>query len=157
MITPHPEEAKVNAMLYREDSYPEHFTINDQLNERLERVRLGLVHVLTELLPKEGSCEAIHCWLFGMLSLVEISLIDKNKSSSKCLTTRDNSLNNIIHDARIASNYTGQLLELWDQNLDSRLHAANPAAAARFRTLITEINATARRIDHRVEGLEAGK
>ena len=157
MITPHPEEKKVNDMLSRKEPYPESFTTDDRITERLERFRIGLVHVLTEILPTEGSRDEIHCWLTGMLHLVEFSLIDANKASETKVATRDSRMASIAHDAGIASGYSGQLLELWDKNLDRRLHAANPAAAARFRTLIAELNATARRIHHRIEALEVGK
>lgn len=157
MMTPHPEEEKVNAMMYREEPYPESFTTTDRTNERLERIRTGLVHVLTELLPGEGSRDEIYCWLFGVLNVVEFTLIDVKKPPEKQVATRDNRMMNVAHDAGIASKYTGQLLELWDKNLDRRLHVANPTAAARFRTLIAEINSTARRIHHRLDSLEAAK
>ena len=48
-------------------------------------------------------------------------------------------LKNILSDVEAGDLYARQLLSLWDEHLHEKLKAANPKAAARFRTLIFEI------------------
>lgn len=154
MIELHPETSKVNAMLSREEAYPEHFTTNDRIAERLSRFRTGLVHVITQVLPN-GDTEKANCWLSMMLALVDMAQIDFDKEKAAA-ESQDApvSVPQLSHgpqrDVQIACKYSGQLLTLWDAHLDEKLQAANPAAAARFRTLISELNDTVNRADFRL-------
>ena len=154
MIELHPETAKVQAMLSREEAYPDHFTAADRIAERLTRFRTGLVHVLTEVLPN-GDKESLTCWLSQMLFLIDAANIDAEKDKAAkgnhLATTTPQLSQGVEHDVKIACQYSGQLLDLWDAHLDEKLQAANPKAAARFRTLISELNDTVNRADFRLD------
>ena len=47
----HPAELEAEAMLSREQPYPEDFTLAERTAERMARARNGLVHVMTDLSP----------------------------------------------------------------------------------------------------------
>ncbi|EPS6939493.1 nicotinic acetylcholine receptor subunit beta [Salmonella enterica subsp. enterica serovar Tennessee] len=74
----HPAELEVEAMLSREQPYPDSFTPEDRIAERMSRVRMGLAHVMTEITPKlePEQAEVINCWLDKIMALVNITLID---------------------------------------------------------------------------------
>ena len=56
----HPAELEAEAMLSREQAYPDDFTLADRTAERMTRARNGLAHVMTDLLPLlEGEQAAI--------------------------------------------------------------------------------------------------
>lgn len=154
MIELHPETAKVKAMLSREEAYPDHFTSADRIAERLTRFRTGLVHVLTDVLPN-GDKESVSCWLSQMLLLIDMANLDAEKDKAAkgnhIATTTPQPSQGVEHDVKISCKYSGQLLDLWDAHLDEKLQAANPTAAARFRTLISELNDTVNRADFRLD------
>lgn len=61
----HPAELEAEAMLSREQPYPEDFTLAERTAERMARARNGLVHVMTDLSPYLDVEQAVivHCWL----------------------------------------------------------------------------------------------
>ncbi|HDP9988365.1 TPA: nicotinic acetylcholine receptor subunit beta [Escherichia coli] len=79
----HPAELEAEAMLSREQAYPDDFTLADRTAERMTRARNGLAHVMTDLLPLlEGEQAAIaHCWLSKVLKIVDIARIDAEGSA----------------------------------------------------------------------------
>ncbi|WES69657.1 hypothetical protein [Superficieibacter sp. HKU1] len=79
LINPHPAEIDVEAMLSREHAYPDSFTLAERKAERLTRARLGISHVMTELIPllDDDKGAEIYCWLNKVLTLVDIAIIDE--------------------------------------------------------------------------------
>ena len=78
MMEQHPEYSNAIAMLSREEAYSESFTTNERISERLERFRTGLVHIITEILPKHDTQKEYH-WLSALLHLLEMTQIDLAK------------------------------------------------------------------------------
>lgn len=74
----HPAEADADAMLSREHAYPDSFSLAERTAERMTRARLGISHVMTELLPKleEDQQAELYCWLDKVLLLVDLARID---------------------------------------------------------------------------------
>lgn len=79
------------------------------------------------------------------------AITEKSASTNQLTTTTPQLSQGVDHDVKIACQYSGQLLDLWDAHLDEKLQAANPKAAARFRTLISELNDTVNRADFRLD------
>lgn len=79
----HPAELEAEAMLSREQAYPDDFTLADRTAERMTRARNGLAHVMTDLLPLlEAEQAAIaYCWLSKVLTIVDIARIDAEASA----------------------------------------------------------------------------
>lgn len=75
----HPAELEAEAMLSREQAYPDDFT----LAERMTRARNGLAHVMTELAPHMDAEQtaAVQCWLMKVLAIVDATLIDAEGSA----------------------------------------------------------------------------
>ena len=65
LLNRHPAEVEAEAMLSHPQPYPEGFTFNDRTSARMERARLGLVHVMVNLLPavEDERKEDIYYWL----------------------------------------------------------------------------------------------
>lgn len=78
LLNRHPAEVEAEAMLGHPQPYPEGFTFNDLTFARMERARLGLVHVMVNLLPavEDERKEDIHYWLDAVLTIVDITRID---------------------------------------------------------------------------------
>lgn len=78
----HPAELEAEAMLSREQPYPEDFTLAERTAERMARARMGLAHVMTDLAPfLDGEQAAIvHYWLDKVLTIVDITKIDAEAS-----------------------------------------------------------------------------
>lgn len=74
----HPAELEAEAMLSREQSYPDDFTLAERTAERMTRVHNGLAHVMTDLLPLLDVEQAVivHCWLYKVLAIVDMARID---------------------------------------------------------------------------------
>ncbi|QLY66298.1 nicotinic acetylcholine receptor subunit beta [Enterobacter asburiae] len=74
----HPAENDVDAMLSREHAYPDSFSLAERTAERLDRARLGLSHVKTELLPalEEDQRAEMYCWLSKVLTIVDAGRLD---------------------------------------------------------------------------------
>ncbi|CAM6190795.1 nicotinic acetylcholine receptor subunit beta [Citrobacter freundii] len=74
----HPAENDVDAMLSCEHAYPDSFSLAERTAERMTRARLGISHVMTELLPKleEDHQAELYCWLDKVLLIVEVARID---------------------------------------------------------------------------------
>ncbi|OHY62425.1 hypothetical protein BB778_24020 [Pluralibacter gergoviae] len=66
-------------------------------------------------------------------------------------------LKNVIRDIEAGDLYARKLLSLWDEHLHEKLRAANPQAAARFRTLIFETAAATDRAGMRLKNIQGGK
>ncbi|EPD1509017.1 hypothetical protein EDC47_11428 [Raoultella planticola] len=79
----HPADLEAEAMLSREQPYPDSFTLAERTAERMTRARNGLAHVMTDLSPHlDGEQAAIvHCWLDKVLTIVDITRIDAEASS----------------------------------------------------------------------------
>lgn len=79
----HPAELEAEAMLSREQPYPEDFTLAERTAERMTRARNGLAYVMTELAPRLDDEQAaiVHCWLDKVLAIVDIARIDAEASS----------------------------------------------------------------------------
>ena len=73
----HPAELEAEAMLSREQAYPDDFTLADRTAERMTRASNGLAHVMTELLPLLEVEQAfiVHCWLYKVLAFVDMARI----------------------------------------------------------------------------------
>ena len=78
----HPAELEAEAMLSREQPYPEDFTLAERTSERMTRARNGLAHVMTDLSPLLDVEQAVivHCWLDKVLAIVDITRIDAEAS-----------------------------------------------------------------------------
>ena len=74
----HPAELEAEAMLSREQSYPDDFTLAERTAERMTRARNGLAHVMTDLLPllEVEQAVIVHCWLDKVLAIVDMARID---------------------------------------------------------------------------------
>ncbi|ENI4430287.1 nicotinic acetylcholine receptor subunit beta [Klebsiella variicola subsp. variicola] len=74
----HPAELEAEAMLSREQSYPDDFTLAERTAERMTRVHNGLDHVMTDLLPllEVEQAVIVHCWLYKVLAIVDMARID---------------------------------------------------------------------------------
>lgn len=74
----HPAELEAEAMLSREQSYPDDFTLAERTAERMTRVHNGLAHVMTDLLPllEVEQAVIVHCWLYKVLAIVDMARID---------------------------------------------------------------------------------
>ncbi|HBQ3047474.1 TPA: nicotinic acetylcholine receptor subunit beta [Klebsiella quasipneumoniae subsp. similipneumoniae] len=79
----HPAVLQAEAMLSREQPYPEDFTLAERTAERMTRGRNGLAYVMTELAPRLDDEQAaiVHCWLDKVLAIVDIARIDAEASS----------------------------------------------------------------------------
>lgn len=79
----HPSELEAEAMLSREQAYPDDFTLADRTAERMTRARDGLAHVMTELAPHMDAEQtaAVQCWLMKVLAIVDAILIDAEASA----------------------------------------------------------------------------
>ncbi|EKL0258871.1 nicotinic acetylcholine receptor subunit beta [Salmonella enterica] len=79
----HPAELEAEAMLSREQAYPDDFTLADRTAERMTRARNGLAHVMTDLLPllevEQGAIA--YCRLSKILTIVDIARIDAEGSA----------------------------------------------------------------------------
>jgi len=78
----HPSEFEAEAMLSREQAYPDHFTPCERIAERLKRARTGLTHVMAEICPtlEEEQAKTVYCWLDKILDIVDIARIDAEGS-----------------------------------------------------------------------------
>lgn len=74
----HPADLEAEAMLSREQPYPDSFTLAERTAERMARARNGLAHVMTELAPRldDEQAATVYCWLNKVLSIVDIARID---------------------------------------------------------------------------------
>ncbi|MGE6587343.1 nicotinic acetylcholine receptor subunit beta [Raoultella planticola] len=79
----HPADLEAEAMLSREQPYPDSFTLAERTAERMTRDRNGLAHVMTDLSPHLDDEQAaiVHCWLNKVLTIVDITRIDAEASS----------------------------------------------------------------------------
>ncbi|HBR1160742.1 TPA: nicotinic acetylcholine receptor subunit beta [Klebsiella quasipneumoniae subsp. similipneumoniae] len=79
----HPAVLQAEAMLSREQPYPEDFTLAERTAERMTRARNGLAYVMAELAPRLDDEQAaiVHCWLDKVLAIVDIARIDAEASS----------------------------------------------------------------------------
>ncbi|HAV9499325.1 TPA: nicotinic acetylcholine receptor subunit beta [Escherichia coli] len=79
----HPAVLQAEAMLSREQPYPEDFTLAERTAERMTRARNNLAYVMTELAPRLDDEQAaiVHCWLDKVLAIVDIARIDAEASS----------------------------------------------------------------------------
>lgn len=75
----HPSELEAEAMLSREQAYPDDFTLAD----RMTRARDGLAHVMTDLATQLDDEQAaiVYCWLSKVLTIVDIARIDAEASA----------------------------------------------------------------------------
>ncbi|HBX2609286.1 host cell division inhibitor Icd-like protein [Escherichia coli] len=76
-------EQEAEAMLSREQAYPDDFTLADRTAERMTRARNGLAHVMTDLAPHMDAEQtaAVQCWLMKVLAIVDATLIDAEASA----------------------------------------------------------------------------
>ena len=74
----HPSELEAEAMLSREQDYPDDFTLADRTAERMTRARDGLAHVMTDLVTQLDDEQAaiVYCWLSKVLTIIDIARID---------------------------------------------------------------------------------
>lgn len=79
----HPADLEAEAMLSREQPYPDSFTLAERTAERMTRDRNGLAHVMTDLSPHLDVEQAVvvHCWLDKVLAIVDIARIDAEANS----------------------------------------------------------------------------
>ncbi len=79
----HPAEIEAEAMLSREQPYPDSFTLAERTAERMTRARNGLVHVMTDLATQLDDEQAaiVYCWLSKVLTIVDIARIDAEGSA----------------------------------------------------------------------------
>ncbi|MEQ2403494.1 nicotinic acetylcholine receptor subunit beta [Enterobacter intestinihominis] len=79
----HPSELEAEAMLSREQAYPDDFTLADRTAERMPRARDGLAHVMTDLVTQLDDEQAaiVYCWLSKVLTIVDIARIDAEASA----------------------------------------------------------------------------
>ena len=78
----HPADLEAEAMLSREQPYPDSFSLAERTAERMTRARNGLAHIMTELAPRLDDEQAaiVHCWLDKVLAIVDITRIDAEAS-----------------------------------------------------------------------------
>ncbi|HDC4299292.1 nicotinic acetylcholine receptor subunit beta [Enterobacter kobei] len=79
----HPSELEAEAMLSREQDYPDDFTLADHTAERMTRARDGLAHVMTDLVTQLDDEQAaiVYCWLSKVLTIIDIARIDAEASA----------------------------------------------------------------------------
>ncbi|MEE2245442.1 nicotinic acetylcholine receptor subunit beta [Klebsiella pneumoniae] len=79
----HPAELEADAMLSREQDYPDDFTLADRTAERMTRARDGLAHVMTDLVTQLDDEQAaiVYCWLSKVLTIIDIARIDAEASA----------------------------------------------------------------------------
>lgn len=79
----HPADLEAEAMLSREQPYPDSFTLAEHTAERMTRARNGLAHVMTDLLPllEVEQAAIAYCWLSKVLTIVDIARIDAEGSA----------------------------------------------------------------------------
>ncbi|ELX9557210.1 nicotinic acetylcholine receptor subunit beta [Enterobacter asburiae] len=79
----HPSELEAEAMLSREQDYPDDFTLADRTAERMTRARDGLAHVMTDLVTQLDDEQAaiVYCWLSKVLTIIDIARIDAEASA----------------------------------------------------------------------------
>lgn len=79
----HPADLETEAMLSREQPYPDSFTLAERTAERMTRARNGLAHVMTDLLPllEVEQAAIAYCWLSKVLTIVDIARIDAEGSA----------------------------------------------------------------------------
>ncbi|ELW9389558.1 nicotinic acetylcholine receptor subunit beta [Klebsiella pneumoniae] len=79
----HSSELEAEAMLSREQAYPDDFTLADRTAERMARARNGLVHVMTDLSPylDDEQAAIVYCWLDKVLAIVDMARIDAEGSA----------------------------------------------------------------------------
>ncbi|HBR7348473.1 TPA: nicotinic acetylcholine receptor subunit beta [Klebsiella pneumoniae] len=79
----HPAELEAEAMLSREQPYPEDFTLAERTAERMTRARNGLAHVITDLATQlnDEQAEIVYCWLSKVLTIVDMARIDAEGSA----------------------------------------------------------------------------
>ncbi|HBD1400871.1 TPA: nicotinic acetylcholine receptor subunit beta [Escherichia coli] len=74
----HPADLEAEAMLSREQPYPDSFTLAERTAERMTRARDGLAHVMTDLVTQLDDEQAaiVYCWLSKVLTIIDIARID---------------------------------------------------------------------------------
>ncbi|MBR7412172.1 nicotinic acetylcholine receptor subunit beta [Klebsiella quasipneumoniae] len=79
----HPAELEAEALLSREQPYPEDFTLAERTAERMARARNGLAHVMTDLATQlnDEQAEIVYCWLSKVLTIVDMARIDAEGSA----------------------------------------------------------------------------
>ncbi|HBN4745634.1 TPA: nicotinic acetylcholine receptor subunit beta [Escherichia coli] len=79
----HPADLEAEAMLSREQPYPDSFTLAERTAERMTRARNGLAHVMTDLATQLDDEQAaiVYCWLSKVLAIVDIARIDAEANS----------------------------------------------------------------------------
>lgn len=79
----HPADLEAEAMLSREQPYPDSFTLAERTAERMTRARNGLAHVMTDLATQLDGEQAVivYCWLDKVLAIVDIARIDAEANS----------------------------------------------------------------------------
>ena len=79
----HPAELEAEAMLSREQAYPDDFTLADRTAERMTLARNGLAHVMTDLATQlnDEQAEIVYCWLSKVLAIVDMARIDAEGSA----------------------------------------------------------------------------
>ncbi|HBX9792224.1 TPA: nicotinic acetylcholine receptor subunit beta [Klebsiella pneumoniae] len=79
----HPADLEAEAMLSREQPYPDSFTLAERTAERMTHAQNGLAHVMTDLLPllEVEQAVIVHCWLYKVLAIVEMARIDAEANS----------------------------------------------------------------------------
>lgn len=79
----HPADLEAEAMLSREQPYPDSFTLAERTAERMTRARNGLAHVMTDLVTQldDEQAEIVYCWLSKVLEIVDIARIDAEASA----------------------------------------------------------------------------
>ncbi|HFE4603009.1 TPA: nicotinic acetylcholine receptor subunit beta [Klebsiella quasipneumoniae subsp. similipneumoniae] len=79
----HPSELEAEAMLSREQAYPDDFTLADRTAERMTLARNGLAHVMTDLATQlnDEQAEIVYCWLSKVPAIVDMARIDAEGSA----------------------------------------------------------------------------
>lgn len=79
----HPAVLQAEAMLSREQPYPEDFTLAERTAERMTRARNGLAYVMTDLATQlnDEQAEIVYCWLSKVLTIVDMARIDAEGSA----------------------------------------------------------------------------
>ena len=74
----HPADLEAEAMLSREQPYPDSCTLAERTAERMTRARNGLAHVMTDLATQLDDEQAaiVYCWLSKVLTIGDIARID---------------------------------------------------------------------------------
>ena len=79
----HPADLEAEAMLSREQPYPDSFTLAEHTAERMTRARNGLAHVMTDLATQldDEQAEIVYCWPSKVLTIVDMARIDAEGSA----------------------------------------------------------------------------